>query len=157
MKFTAKNIVSVAVLLGLAMSLLLPTAHARSNKVSAISEVSALPIASVAIVGSAASAASASAVPLPLALAGAGSTLVVKSVTVSARGTICLLERASDGAQVSVEIAARGVQSAALVVGKTVQIVVVGAGVVLSVAGEAIAFVPNEIGRALMHHERLTF
>ena len=32
---------------------------------------------------------------------------------------------------------------------------VIGTGVVLSVAGEAIAFVPNAIGRALLHNERL--
>jgi hypothetical protein len=33
---------------------------------------------------------------------------------------------------------------------------VVGAGVVLSAAGEAIAFIPNALGRALLHNERLT-
>ena len=154
MKFTAKKILTTATLTALAMSFLVPVAHARSNNGSAISEVSALPIASIAIVGSAASA---TAMALPLALASAGSALVIKSVTLSARGTICLLERVSDGVQLSVEIAARGIERAALVVGRTVQVVVLSAGVVLSVAGEAIAFVPNEIGRTLMHHERLTF
>jgi len=28
---------------------------------------------------------------------------------------------------------------------------------VLSIAGAAIAFVPNELGRALLHNERLTY
>ncbi len=32
----------------------------------------------------------------------------------------------------------------------------IGAGIILSAAGEAIAFVPNALGRALLHNERLT-
>ena len=31
------------------------------------------------------------------------------------------------------------------------------AGWVLSAAGQAIAFIPSEIGRALLHNERLTY
>jgi hypothetical protein len=31
-----------------------------------------------------------------------------------------------------------------------------GTGWVLSAAGQAIAFVPNELGRTLLHHERIT-
>jgi hypothetical protein len=34
---------------------------------------------------------------------------------------------------------------------------VVSTGVVLSAAGEAVAFVPNALGRALLHNERLTY
>jgi hypothetical protein len=33
---------------------------------------------------------------------------------------------------------------------------VIGSGVVLSALGEAIAFIPNELGRALLHNERVT-
>ena len=39
--------------------------------------------------------------------------------------------------------------------GTVVTCSVIGTGVVLSVAGEAIAFVPNALGRALLHNERL--
>ena len=112
-----------------------------------------MPIASVIIVSGAASAAT---VALPVALSTSGAVLVIKSVEVSARATLCLLERASDGVQVSVEIAARGVERTSLVVGRTVQVAVIGAGAVLSIAGEAITFVPNEIGSALLHNERVT-
>ena len=42
-------------------------------------------------------------------------------------------------------------------VGQSVEVSVVGPGAVLSVAGEAIAFVPNALGRALLHNERLTW
>jgi hypothetical protein len=43
-----------------------------------------------------------------------------------------------------------------MVAGTAVVVSVVGAGVVLSAAGEAIAFIPNALGRALLHNERLT-
>lgn len=145
---------SVAVAIALAVSTNFASAqNRRGDAASEASALSALPIASVIIVGGAASAA---AVALPVALSTTGAVLVIKSVEVSARGTLCVLERASDGVQVSVEIAARGAERTSLLVGKTVQVAVIGAGAVLSIAGEAIAFVPNEIGRALLHNERVT-
>ena len=67
-----------------------------------------------------------------------------------------MLERASDGARVSVEVLGRGVGAASLAVGTGVAVSVIGAGLVLSAAGEAIAFIPNAMGRALLHNERVT-
>ena len=116
--------------------------------------LSTLPVVSVVYAGAAASAAT---VALPVALSVTGSVLVVKTVESTARGTICVLERASDGARVSVEVAARGTERALMSVGQSVEVSVVGAGAVLSVAGEAIAFVPNALGRALLRNERLTW
>ena len=49
----------------------------------------------------------------------------------------------------------RGVVGSAYAVGTVVTCSVIGTGVILSAAGEAIAFVPNAIGRALLHNERL--
>jgi hypothetical protein len=47
-------------------------------------------------------------------------------------------------------------EASVVVAGTLVVATVVAAGCVLSVAGEAIAFIPNEIGRALIHDERIT-
>lgn len=154
MKNITIKITAVAMAITLATSANFASAqNRRGDAASEASALSALPIASVIIVGAAASAAT---FALPVALSTSGAVLVIKSVEVSARGTLCLLERASDGVQVSVEIAARGAERSSLMVGKTVQVAVIGAGAVLSIAGEAIAFVPNEIGRALLHNERIT-
>ena len=154
MKNITIKITAVAMAITLATSANFASAqNRRGDAASEASVLSALPIASVMIVGAAASAAT---VALPVALSTSGAVLVIKSVEVSARGTLCVLERASDGVQVSVEIAARGAERSSLMVGKTVQVAVIGAGAVLSIAGEAIAFVPNEIGRALLHNERIT-
>jgi hypothetical protein len=40
-------------------------------------------------------------------------------------------------------------------VGTVVQTSATAAGVILSTAGKVLAFIPNEIGKALMHNERL--
>jgi hypothetical protein len=37
-----------------------------------------------------------------------------------------------------------------------VTVSVISAGVLLSAGGEVIAFIPNELGRALLHHERVS-
>ncbi len=134
------------------------TAHAhRDDGLSALSALSALPVASVVVAGSAAAGASAAAVTLPVALSAGGAVLVVKSIEITARGTLCVLERASDGARVSLEFAGRSFERTVLSVGKSVQLSVLSSGTVLSVLGEAIAFVPNELGRALLHNEQLTY
>ena len=103
-----------------------------------------------------ASAGAAAVSAVPVALAVSGAVLVVKVVEVSARGTVYLLERASDGAQVSVEVMGRTAAAVALSVGTAVTVSVIGTGVLLSAAGEVLAFLPNELGRALLHNERLT-
>ena len=109
--------------------------HAQASEASA---VSALPIGvlSVATAGILAS----------------GAGLTVRAVEASAEGTTWLLERAADGARASVKLAG----NASVAVGTSVAVTAVAAGTVLSVAGQAIAFIPNEIGAALMHHERVT-
>jgi hypothetical protein len=103
-----------------------------------------------------ASAAAGAVVAVPVVLSTAGAALVVKVVEVSARGTVYVLERASDGARASIEVVGKGLAGASVVAGTLVTVSVIGAGVVLSAAGQAIAFIPNELGRALLHNERLT-
>jgi len=95
-------------------------------------------------------------VAVPLMMSVGGASLVVKAVKASAVGTVYVLERVSDGAQASVEVVGKGASSIATAVGTSVKVSVISAGVVLSAAGEVIAFIPNEIGRALLHNTRLT-
>jgi hypothetical protein len=132
-----------------------------SSPVRSQSEVSIalsmLPVASVVGVASVAVAGVGAVSAAPLVLSAAGAVFTIKAVEVSAQGTVYVLERASDGARVSVEVSGRGAGAASLAVGTGVTVSVIGAGLVLSAAGEAIAFIPNAIGRALLHNERLTY
>ena len=123
------------------------------SEASALSAISAMPLASVVL---GASVAAGAVLAVPVVLSTAGAVLVVKTVEVTARGTVFLLERASDGARASVEVLGKGVVGASLAAGTLVTVGVIGAGIVLSAAGEVIAFIPNAIGRALLHSERVT-
>ncbi len=119
------------------------------SEASTLSALSAMPLASVVVGGSAV-------VALPLVLSTAGTVLVVKVVEVTASRTVYLLERASDGAQVSVAVLSGGAAAASAGVGALATVSVIGAGTVISAAGEVLAFIPNARGRALLHNERVT-
>jgi hypothetical protein len=121
-------------------------AHAHGDA-SALSTLSALPVAS--IVGSV--------VAVPLALSVTGAVLTVTAVEASTVGVVLVLERASDGARASVELTGRGLAGLVMGVGAVIDCSVIGSGVLLSAAGEAIAFIPNALGRALLHDERLSY
>ena len=106
-------------------------------------------VASASAVGTAASA-------VPMALSTAGASLVVKAVESSARGTVVVLERLSDGARASLELSGRAVSDVAIGVGAVVTVSVISTGVLLSAAGAVLAFLPNEAGRALLHDEQVS-
>jgi hypothetical protein len=147
-----------AFVLALAVALAaVPASAHRNDGPSAVSTLSALPVASVASATVAGVGASVGTVALPAALSTTGASLVIRSVEVTARGTLCVLERVSDGAVASIEIAGRSVERGSLAAGRAVEVSVVGAGVVLSAMGEVIAIIPGELGRTLLHNERITY
>ncbi|MDM0121073.1 hypothetical protein [Variovorax arabinosiphilus] len=128
------------------------SAQAQSEASAALS---LLPVASVVGTASVAGATASAVVAVPVALSVGGAALTVVAVEASAEGTVYLLARASDGARASVHLAGAAAQGSAIAVGTVVTVSVIGSGVVLSAAGEMIAFIPNTIGRALLHNERL--
>jgi hypothetical protein len=91
-------------------------------------------------------------VAAPVALLVGGATLSVVAVEASARGTVLFLERASDASRMSLELAGQ----ASLAVGTVVAVTAVSTGWVLSQAGKAVLFIPNEIGASLLYNERIT-
>lgn len=95
-------------------------------------------------------------VAAPAMLLSAGVMLTVVAVEASATGVVCILERASDGARASVTLSMQGVAALSIGVGTVVTVSAFSAGWVLSAAGRAIAYIPNEIGAALLYNERVT-
>ena len=95
-------------------------------------------------------------VAAPSMLLAVGAVLTVVSIQASATGTVWVLERASDGARATLHFSGHVAQGAALSIGGAVAVTALTSGYVLSAAGQAIAFIPNEIGRALLHNERVT-
>lgn len=136
----------------LALALCQP-AHAQLNP----SEMSAtLSVAPLVLSVGAVSATGAALSALPVGILSAGATLVVVSVEVVGDATVWVLERASDGARISLKTTGKLAASAFINTGIAVTVSVIGAGTVLSAAGQVIAFIPNEIGKALLHNERVT-
>lgn len=92
----------------------------------------------------------------PSAVLVGGAAFVVVAVESTARGTVWVLERASDGVRISVEFSGKVAVGAANSVGTAVVVTAISTGYVISAAAEAIAFIPNEIGASLLHNERVT-
>ena len=112
---------------------------------SAVSELSALSMLPVAV-----------SVVAPVMILSAGATLSVVAVEASVEGTVWVLHRAADGARMSVRLSAAVVGGVSVGVGTAVVVTAMSTGWLLSTAGQALCFVPNEIGRSLMHNERVT-
>ncbi len=86
-----------------------------------------------------------------MALVGSG-TVVVRSIEAAGEGSRVVLLSAAEGAAASIELSGAVLQGASLAVGTSVAVVAISTGVVLVTAGKVIAFIPNEIGKSLMHH-----
>lgn len=146
-----KTLAGALLALGMLCGAALP-ARAQSEASAALS---LLPVASVVATAGGASVAAGTVVALPAALSVGGAVLMVTAVQASANGTVYLLERTSDGAQASVQVSGEAALAASHGVGTLLECSVIGTGVILSAAGEVLAFVPNALGRALLHNERL--
>jgi hypothetical protein len=124
------------------LAVTLGTARAHPPNASDASALSALPIAV--------------SVAAPAMLLSAGAMLTVVAVEASATGTVWVLERASDGARMSVTVSAQAAGGLSVAAGTAVVVSAFAAGWVISTAGRALAYIPNEIGTALLHNERVT-
>ncbi|MCD8548002.1 MAG: hypothetical protein LRY38_06170 [Aeromonadaceae bacterium] len=80
--------------------------------------------------------------------------LVVDGVEASAEGTVILVKNSVTGATASVLAVGDVAGASALVAGSTVEVVAEGSGWALTQAGKLIAFVPNKVGEALLHHNK---
>lgn len=115
-------------------------AQAGQSELSHASE--SLSVGSVVVVGGA------------LSLAGGGVSLIVKSVEVLADGVQVVLEGVSQAGTVSLKFSGKAADGLSLAVGSTVETLVLSTGTALVASGIVLAFIPNEIGRALLYHER---
>ena len=78
-------------------------------------------------------------------------SLVVTGVEKIANGASVMVRDASDASGQSATLMMAGSTAASLAVGQVLQASATGVGYVLIAAGRAIAFIPNEVGRSLLH------
>ena len=127
------------------LAALLAATLATANAQSAVSEASALSALPIAV-----------SVAAPAMVLSAGALLTVVAVEASASGAVWVLERALGGARSTLRLSAQAVGGLSVAAGTVVVVTALSSGWVLSTASEAIAFIPNEIGAALLYNERVT-
>ncbi|KQV50668.1 hypothetical protein ASC95_15055 [Pelomonas sp. Root1217] len=136
----------------LSLALALPAqAHDSPSEASAV-----LSLAPVVLSVGAVSAGGVALSAIPAGILSAGVTLVVVSVEVVGSATVWVLERASDGARISIKASGKLAEGVVVSTGAAVVVSVIAAGTLLSAAGEVIAFIPNEIGKALLYNEQVS-
>jgi hypothetical protein len=85
----------------------------------------------------------------------AGGAMVVASIEVVGDASVVVLKGAADGVSASVRLSGEAAHQASLVAGASVEVVAISTGYILVTAGRVLAFVPNELGRALLHSSRV--
>ncbi len=133
---------TVGVLLGTSLAIAFPAGARAQSTVSQASAASMLPIA-VSIAGTG-------------LLLSAGTTLSIVAVELSVAGTTYVVERVSDGVRSTLRLSGQVAGGMSLAVGTAVVVSTLATGAVLSADGRAFAFIPNDIGAALLYNERIT-
>ena len=90
-----------------------------------------------------------------LSAVAASGAVIVESVQVAGDASMVVLAGASDATHATLRLSANRVQGASVVAGTSVTVMAVSTGYVLITAGKVIAFIPNGIGSALLHHARV--
>ncbi len=83
-----------------------------------------------------------------------GAELVVESVGKVGESTVAVLKELGKGEKVTVELSAQGVGTVLLATGQVVNVVSEATGTALVASGKLIAYLPNEVGKGLLHHSR---
>jgi hypothetical protein len=89
-----------------------------------------------------------------IAVVGMTGSVVVDSVNAVGDGIEVVLEGASQASRATVRLSGEAVRGLSIGAGTVLQVVAMSAGHALVLSGKVIAFIPNEVGQALLHHAR---
>jgi len=89
-----------------------------------------------------------------LSVAATGS-VVVASARAVGEGLEVVLENVVDGSRATVRLSGKAAGGLSLAAGTTLEVVTASTGYVLVMSGKALAFLPNEAGKALLHSARV--
>lgn len=85
----------------------------------------------------------------------ASGQVVVASVETVGEGIVIVLKGASDAGGASIQLSGQAARGLSLAAGTVVNVVALSTGHMLVMSGKAIAFIPNELGKALLHHSKV--
>ena len=86
---------------------------------------------------------------------GVGLTVVGISQT-AGEAAVITLEKVGDGSRYTIRVSEAMLKEAGVAVGASVKTVAESTGYALVASGKLLAFIPNEIGMALLHQSRIT-
>jgi len=86
----------------------------------------------------------------------AGGSPVVDSVEVVSESVVVVVKAVGDGSKATLQFSGKALQGVSMVAGTAVSVVAMSAGHALVVSGKVIAFIPNELGKALLHHSQVS-
>ncbi|MFO1432096.1 MAG: hypothetical protein U1F76_18460 [Candidatus Competibacteraceae bacterium] len=78
--------------------------------------------------------------------------LVIKSIQTVGDSIVLVLQGASEVGTVTLQLSGNAAGYTSLVAGTTLQVVTESTGYLLTQAGKAIAFIPNQVGRSMIYH-----
>lgn len=87
-----------------------------------------------------------------MSMVAASAQVSVKSVEAVGDGVIIVLKGTSDAATASIKLTGQAAKELSVATGTMVNVVAASTGHLLVASGKAIAFIPNEVGTALIHH-----
>lgn len=85
----------------------------------------------------------------------ASGQVVVASVEAVGEGIVIVLKGASEAGGASIQMSTQAAKGLSLAAGTVVNVVALSTGHMLVLSGKAIAFIPNELGKALLHHSKV--
>ncbi|MES2934237.1 MAG: hypothetical protein V4805_12215 [Pseudomonadota bacterium] len=92
-----------------------------------------------------------------LSMVVASGIVVVESVESVADGVVVVLKGASEATTASIKLTGKAAKGLSVAAGTVVDVTVMATGSMLTAAGKAVAYIPNEVGAALMHHSKVKF
>ncbi|MGN6526904.1 MAG: hypothetical protein ACTHL8_10975 [Burkholderiaceae bacterium] len=95
-------------------------------------------------------------VALPVMFVAGVGSVVVTAVQATGDGIVWVVENVADGARASVRVTGHAIGASAVAVGTVLTMTATSAGLLLSAAGQVVAFIPNEVGRALLYDRQVS-
>lgn len=87
-----------------------------------------------------------------MSMLAASGMVVVEGVESVADGSVVVLKGASNAGAASIKLTGEAAKNLSLAAGTVVSVVAVSTGHALVLSGKIIAYIPNEIGKSLLHH-----
>lgn len=84
-----------------------------------------------------------------------GASIVVESVTRTGEVLEVVVKGVANGSKATIHLSGEMARTVSVAAGETLDVSITASGYILVASGKALAFIPNEAGKALLHHSRV--